>query len=325
MSSHRPPDGKGKRGFRQSMRSGLHWVKESLSRPSSPRPPSEHTESLNAPASQSHHQSLSRSTSAALISQPALAESDPRAVTPTAQPSTHAAVPNTPVITVSEPEDSRSTAWKRLTTSLRALEASVELFPPLKAAVGALVGCLDIVQAAASNRKDYKELADEFQSMADILNQYVGELQSEPRTGSIANITQCIEDQVADIKKQEERGTMGRLLDAKDDQEDVIRRYRQIENLFRLLQCDLTMRTRSDVKKHFETAQLRGMSPVDDAKYNSSYSMTIKRHACTAETREAIHQELQEWTKNPTSANIYWMNGMAGTGKTRSHTASASG
>ena len=61
---------------------------------------------------------------------------------------------------------------------------------------------------------------------------------------------------------------------------------------------------------------LRGMSPVDDAKYNSTYSNTIRRHRCTAKTREVIHQTLQSWTINPESEKINWMNGMAGTGKT---------
>ena len=45
-------------------------------------------------------------------------------------------------------------------------------------------------QNAASNRTDYEELADEFQSMADMLNRYASELESEPNNGSIANIAQ---------------------------------------------------------------------------------------------------------------------------------------
>ncbi|CAE6470438.1 unnamed protein product [Rhizoctonia solani] len=313
MSLHCPPDGKGKRGFRKAMRSGIHRVKDAFSGPSSPDSPSKHTEHLNTSGAGPDHHYLSGSTSLTLISEPAPTESDPQLTTPSP---TQDPVHDAPVMAASDAEDSGSSAWNRLASSLCALEASVKLFPPLKAAVGGLVGCLDLVKAAASNREDYKQLADEFQSRADILNQYAGEFQAEPRTGSIANIAQCIQNQVADIKRQEERGTIGRLLYAADDQEDVIRRYRQIKNLFWQLECDLSMRTRSDVKKQLEITLLRGMSPVDEARYNSSYSTTIKRHACTAETRKAIHQALQEWTTNPKGAKIYWMNGMAGTGKT---------
>jgi hypothetical protein len=55
---------------------------------------------------------------------------------------------------------------------------------------------------------------------------------------------------------------------------------------------------------------------VNDALYNSSYSTTIKRRGCTAETRQTIQAELQEWAADPNGAKVYWMNGMAGTGKT---------
>src|ERR1044071_3719226 len=58
------------------------------------------------------------------------------------------------------------------------------------------------------------------------------------------------------------------------------------------------------------------MLPVDDARYNSKNSTTVKRGGCTAETREAIQQTLRDWITNPGTEKIYWMNGMAGTGKT---------
>ncbi|CAE6431158.1 unnamed protein product, partial [Rhizoctonia solani] len=212
-------------------------------------------------------------------------------------------------------EGSEST-WDRLSKSLGILERSLELFPPLKSAVGALAGCLEIVKVAASNRADYEELADEFQSMANTLSGYASKLESEKGNGSVANIVQCIQSHIADIKQYKEQGSIQRLRGATNHQEDVIKRYRQIERLFRQLQCDITMRAQDQVKKQLEITLLRGMLPVDDARYNSSYSMTIKRGGCTPETRQRVQQTLQEWAVDPTSSKIYWMNGMAGTGKT---------
>ncbi|CCO35168.1 hypothetical protein BN14_09283 [Rhizoctonia solani AG-1 IB] len=145
-----------------------------------------------------------------------------------------------------------STSWNKLATSLRALEAVTDLFPPLKAAVGSFIGCLDMVQSAALNRKDYEQLADKLTTMANSINQYGQELDSETSNGSIANIARCIEDQVAWIKHKDERGAMSRIRDATEDRDNVIRCYRQIGVLFRRLQCNVTMRTRSDVKKQLE-------------------------------------------------------------------------
>ncbi|KAL5637535.1 hypothetical protein ACGC1H_004079 [Rhizoctonia solani] len=241
---------------------------------------------------------------------------DREAATPPSEPSTQAIVSETEANTGPEHKKSDSVAWNRTIGSLRILESSMRSFPPLKSAVSALIGCLDTVRNAASNRSDYEDLADELQLMANILNQYAGELELEPSNGSIANIAQCIQQQVTEIERKQGSGTIGRLLDVTQDQEDVIRRYRQVERLFRQLQADLSMRARNDVKKQLETTLLRGMYPVDDAKYDSGYSTTIRRRACTAKTREAVLETLQNWTTNLKSRKIYWMNGMAGTGKT---------
>src|SRR4051812_34880575 len=67
---------------------------------------------------------------------------------------------------------------------------------------------------------------------------------------------------------------------------------------------------------HSQRTLLQGMAPVDEARYNSSYSTTIKRGGCTPETREKIMQDIKEWVADPKGAKLYWMNGMAGTGKT---------
>ncbi|KAF9556970.1 WD40 repeat-like protein [Agrocybe pediades] len=61
---------------------------------------------------------------------------------------------------------------------------------------------------------------------------------------------------------------------------------------------------------------LRTLSPVDDARYNSAYSTAVKRRACTASTREQILDDLRTWVKDPNGSKVFWMNGMAGTGKT---------
>ncbi|CAE6459927.1 unnamed protein product, partial [Rhizoctonia solani] len=152
----------------------------------------------------------------------------------------------------SERNKVENVAWSQLRNTLRTLETSVELFPPLKSAIGALNECLHIVQKAAQNRAEYEKLADEFQSMVDAIKQYAGELELEPSNGSIANIAQCIQRQVADIKQKQDHGDGRRVLNATCDQEGVLESYRQVERLFRQLQTDLSMRTKQEVRKIHE-------------------------------------------------------------------------
>jgi nucleoside-triphosphatase THEP1 len=44
--------------------------------------------------------------------------------------------------------------------------------------------------------------------------------------------------------------------------------------------------------------------------------MTVKRRGCTVETRKNILKDIQDWAEDPNSTRVYWMSGMAGTGKT---------
>ena len=44
--------------------------------------------------------------------------------------------------------------------------------------------------------------------------------------------------------------------------------------------------------------------------------MAVKRRGCTVETRKNILKDIQDWAEDPNGTRVYWMSGMAGTGKT---------
>ncbi|CAE7123852.1 unnamed protein product [Rhizoctonia solani] len=330
MNSQYPPGRQEKPGIRQTMRHSAKWIKNAIKLPSSPLQPSRYQKpSTRLSTELPNLSAASRATNSLLDSTPPPAELQP--VIPASGPSTQASAPDSGVDegTKLKPE---KVAWGRLRISLQSLETGVEVFPPLKSAVGAFIGCLDIIQGVAQNRIDYEQLAEELQSMTDMVKQYAGELELEPSNGSIANIAQqvpcspsypgtdllcrSIQRQVADIERKQDPGAGRWLLGMARDNEDVIRCYRQVEKIFRQLQTDLSMRTKKDMKTILEGTLLQRIAPVNDARYNSSYSDTIRRRACTAQTREAIQEGLRNWTVNPDAEKIYWMNGMAGTGKT---------
>lgn len=55
---------------------------------------------------------------------------------------------------------------------------------------------------------------------------------------------------------------------------------------------------------------------VEEARYDSPLSVQLGRHECTPETRVKVQQGLQDWMQDPSAPKIYWINGMAGVGKT---------
>jgi len=52
------------------------------------------------------------------------------------------------------------------------------------------------------------------------------------------------------------------------------------------------------------------------ARYDAPLTKHVQRRGCTLNTRQKILEDLMKWAKDPDSPRMYWMNGMAGTGKT---------
>jgi hypothetical protein len=61
---------------------------------------------------------------------------------------------------------------------------------------------------------------------------------------------------------------------------------------------------------------LTKLSPTLSAIYNSAEARNVKRGPCTTGTREREILKLLRWARGCIGSYIYWMNGMAGTGKT---------
>ncbi|KAF9556966.1 WD40 repeat-like protein [Agrocybe pediades] len=214
-------------------------------------------------------------------------------------------------------KDSAKTAWNAMETVLRLLKESADAFPPLKSAVGGLVACLDLAKDVIGNQKEYKNLAVQFEGLARTLVPYASMLTASDDGRSIAlPILISIDEEVAEINRQLKRSKSRRTVEATNDQGDILARYRKIDSLFRNLLSDVTLRTLVEVDEAAKTKLLSKLAPVNDAIYNSEYSTAVKRRGCTASTREQILDDLREWAHGPQGSRVYWINGMAGTGKT---------
>ncbi|KAF4616604.1 hypothetical protein D9613_008517 [Agrocybe pediades] len=237
-------------------------------------------------------------------------------------PNSHNPNPTPPTNHQEQPEQRNSlkdygaTVWKATEMALRLLEKNADGFPPLKTAVTALVTCLDVVKDVKGNQEEYKKLALQFKGMARTLAPYASTLAASDDGGNITLILTSITQELAEIEHQQKRGKFKRVVQATDDQGDILARYRKIESLFQSLLSDVALRTLVKVHEAAQTTLLSTLTPVGDAIYNSEYSTAVKRRGCTASTREQILDGLREWVHDPEGSRVYWINGMAGTGKT---------
>ncbi|CUA77642.1 Kinesin-like protein KIF21B [Rhizoctonia solani] len=76
------------------------------------------------------------------------------------------------------------------------------------------------------------------------------------------------------------------------------------------------MSTWSMTNAQLVKTSLEALNPVKQAAYDSALSSTIGRRSCTEGTRINIMSDLNKWARDSSGPSIFWMNGMAGTGKT---------
>ncbi|CAE6533922.1 unnamed protein product [Rhizoctonia solani] len=227
----------------------------------------------------------------------------------------------TPVPPASIPEaqvqKSQNAAWDGLRGSLRLLRDSPVVFPSLSSAADSLLSCLDELEVNMQNRQDFEDLAIELSTLVQSLKPYtdVGSA-SILVSNSTTNISMAIERRVTEIKKGLGCTPGSGILGASKNEEEQVGHYRRIQSHFRQLQLNASMSTWSITNQHLANTRLEGLNPVKKATYDSSLSTEINRRGCTEGTRAGVLDGLDKWVDGLLPSPIYWMNGMAGTGKT---------
>ncbi|CEL59094.1 hypothetical protein RSOLAG1IB_09082 [Rhizoctonia solani AG-1 IB] len=216
----------------------------------------------------------------------------------------------------SEPTPGMNKAWEALRWSLKKLADTSRAVAPIADAAKVILDCFDTIEAAAKNQEDYQELAAELNSLSETLADQVDKMPSEAVSKCVSGVARGIARQAEEIKNKAERGSERRLWAASSDEEDVVRRYRRIQSLFRQLQANLSMNTWSNTHDLLVDARLQALGPERQATYNSALSTTVGRRTCTKHTRTKVLSDLVSWVYDKNAPAVYWMNGMAGTGKT---------
>ncbi|CAE6509176.1 unnamed protein product [Rhizoctonia solani] len=217
---------------------------------------------------------------------------------------------------LSQNQKHRNVAWNRLRGSLQMLGNISNAFPPLGAAIESIFLCLDGLEVAMQNRHDFEDLATELTVLSDLLKQHVSGSSSALLSDSATSVAMAIERQAAEIQDRLSHAPEGAIQRASLDEEALVRHYRQIQSQFRLLQMNASMDTWRIVDEHLAITRLDSLSPAKVAAYDSSLSGVVGRRACTEGTRTKVLTGLDDWLYDTASSSIYWMDGMAGTGKT---------
>ncbi|TFY73848.1 hypothetical protein EWM64_g10164 [Hericium alpestre] len=209
----------------------------------------------------------------------------------------------------------RSLVWTGFKEALKAVEKASDAFPPLKSAVAGVNVILDRVEMVRDNAVVFKVANERLKRLENILREYKDSTPIIRRT-----IRNCMENLAKEITEQhvfierkdkQQHGITRCTIEASDDQMKMIGFARKIGDLIDKLLAGV-LNTQKGIEELLKDAKFNKLKHVAKAAFNGSHSFN---KGCMEGTREAILAKLMTWARDPDASNLYWLTGLAGTGK----------
>ncbi|KAH7323304.1 hypothetical protein B0J17DRAFT_620985 [Rhizoctonia solani] len=210
----------------------------------------------------------------------------------------------------------KSEGWANLRGFLdnTAQVASVSGLGPIKEVAEAVAKHVRIFEEAAQGRKDFDKLRKELDGIFGELNEYCS--LSPAITMSMESICGSIRKEMKDLETQQARSTSERVAKAETDADYVLECYGRVQGHLQRLSRNANMSTWKIVDELATESRLQKLAPLLSECYNSKKTAELGRRPCTMGTRIKVLAQMNQWATGRDTGNIYWMSGMAGTGKT---------
>ncbi|CAE6422900.1 unnamed protein product, partial [Rhizoctonia solani] len=200
--------------------------------------------------------------------------------------------------------DSTSTAWKGLEELARVLGPITGLFGPM-------------MEVAGAAKVEYDEIRIRIEDIIEDLVECFGKSESLTITTSMECICGSIKAELERAQSKLGRTAGVRYIEAPDEGDVILACYRRIELDLQRLLLNASWETLKAVEEQAASSRINRLSPSLSAPYNSAEAdHEFKRRACTLGTRVMVLDNVLDWAHNGDNGKIYWLNGMAGTGKT---------
>ncbi|QRV78156.1 Vegetative incompatibility protein HET-E-1 [Ceratobasidium sp. AG-Ba] len=207
-------------------------------------------------------------------------------------------------------------SWTGLTALRKALDEASGVLEPLKSAITGLSWCINAYEKEAEAHRDYERLKTTLDRLLQDLSIYVGDEMPPPMTPALVALTQGIKLEAERLSRKQTRKKILRYAVARNEVEEVVECYGRIQTLLERLKLNANLSMWKIVNEQAIDSRISRLPSSSSATYNSAESDALRRRACTEDTRVKVLQELQEWAEASAGKKLYWLNGMAGTGKT---------
>ncbi|CAE6504664.1 unnamed protein product [Rhizoctonia solani] len=218
--------------------------------------------------------------------------------------------------------DTPSIKWKGVKEFARVLEPLTNLFGPIKEMANLLVECVEKYELAEESKAEYEALRIRLDGIFETLSGQFGEECSLVMTSSIESLCRSIKGELKYIKDLQERNVVVRYLLATDESKRVLACYRRIEGHLQRLSLNANLSMWKIVQEHAAdfrsdrmSSRIEHLPSSLSAWYDSAEGIELRRRECTPGTRVNVLANLLDWARSG-GGGVYWLNGMAGTGKT---------
>ncbi|EMD36806.1 hypothetical protein CERSUDRAFT_95078 [Gelatoporia subvermispora B] len=205
----------------------------------------------------------------------------------------------------------RRTGWTVLKEVLKTVRDGSDLLLPLKAALVPVVELMDIVDNVGEARDGFERAAEDIGRLVTILSQYGPERHASPlvwrRIKRIEEELHCIK-QV--IENKTKRSLMRRVFESWTDVKEVESVFRGLATMLNDFQIECDLHTERTVEDLDMSRLLARLQHLPDAGIDAQAG-----EECMQGTRVTLLDDLKVWSQDPAAPRIFWLDGMAGTGK----------
>ncbi|KAF8693111.1 WD40 repeat-like protein, partial [Rhizoctonia solani] len=205
--------------------------------------------------------------------------------------------------------------WDHLSGLLRVLKPISGAIPPLRALFDQFVECIRIYESAAKGHEEYTRLRGELEDLFEELQKCFVQAPPPTITISVERLCRLIQQELSSVQKPQPRAPF-RYLDASNGSEEVLACYQRIHQYLQRLIFNVNLSIWKTVDNLVTDNRLKLLPASLAACYNSTKAAELKRAECASNTRMDVLAQLRSWEYTHGTENLFWLNGMAGTGKT---------
>ncbi|QRW11564.1 WD repeat-containing protein [Ceratobasidium sp. AG-Ba] len=215
-------------------------------------------------------------------------------------------IPSTPLH-----PDNPHIVWGGLKALVIALDKYGDGFGPLKPA-------LDIFSDCVTKLEEFGELTQEYQTLRRnldwLFHDLAGSFGKEIPPGmrpSIVNLATGLEREINFVGQKANQTATANFLYSGREIEDVVECYKRIQICLERMTLNANVNVWMIVDEMATVNRLDKLNPAHPAESKNLY-----RDECTPDTRAEALERFRVWRDDEDGEKIYWLNGMAGTGKT---------